>query len=351
MQAPQLRCCFLSLLAITACASAGPTAVSSFRETSIKLSTSNDVGAVDPAFAHCPVIKPFEKRAMWVWHSRLLEDPSTRSEVFSFATSHRIHSIYLQSERLIFGNPDALGEIVDAAAERCIRIELLFGQSSWALSMYHGKPLTLARTSVEFADALTGARPTAVHFDIEPYTLDEWAADASGTANQLVDLYEQLRDIMAASDMDLVADIPFWYDGRLVDRGDGHQRPLNQLIADRTDRVAIMDYRDTAERIIESGQTELDYAESIGRQVVIGVETMAIEPEDVTFQNEGTTVMWAELRTAVASFSAMTAFQGVAFHYYLTWRDLEARTILRESRIRMGISFFSAALSPGHPSE
>ena len=348
MQASLRRCCFLALLWITACGSPQPAPVASFAQT---IDDRRDTEVMDPAFAHCPTTPPAQRRAMWLWYSPRLAEAPTRADVFAFAHRHRVNTIYLEGRRLVGPNPDGLAEIVEDAADQCIRIELLFGRSSWALAANHEEPLTWARDCVAFADSLPGARPTAIHFDIEPYTLDEWAADPAGTIDQFLDLYDQLQEIMSASDMELVADIPFWFDGRLVDRDGEYQRPLSELIAERTDRIAIMDYRDTADRIIESGRTELDFAQSIGREVVIGVETIPIEPEEVTFENEGTTVMWAEVRAVVAAFSDTPAFHGIAFHHYITWRYLEAKTILRESRVRYGLAFFEAALSPARRSE
>jgi hypothetical protein len=107
---------------------------------------------------------------------------------------------------------------------------------------------------------------------------------------------------------------------------DGATRPLNELVQDRVDRVVLMDYRDHAEPpdgIIDNAAAEIDYAGKIGRLVRVAVETTCgLEPEKVTFCEEGKIAMSLALALTASIYAASPGWDGVAVHDHAAWSVL-----------------------------
>ena len=68
--------------------------------------------------------------------------------------------------------------------------------------------------------------------------------------------------------------------------------------------------------MIELAQNELNYGQSIGGRVIIGVETNNVEPENVTFFEEGEVIMKYELAIVKEHYRTNSAFDGFAIHDY-----------------------------------
>ncbi|GFZ82806.1 hypothetical protein GCM10008018_30850 [Paenibacillus marchantiophytorum] len=82
--------------------------------------------------------------------------------------------------------------------------------------------------------------------------------------------------------------------------------------------VAIMDYRDYAEGadgIIANAQYEINYATSVGKKVIIGVETYDVpgSPGFVTFYQEGENYMNQELTKVLSYYSVPLDTQVMPF--------------------------------------
>jgi hypothetical protein len=96
---------------------------------------------------------------------------------------------------------------------------------------------------------------------------------------------------------------------------------------DRVDRVVLMDYRDHAappDGIVDHAATELVYAATVGKQVVIGVETnCGLSPEKVTFCEEGAQAMETAFTRVRDTYRTNPAFVGFAVHDYDGYRVLE----------------------------
>ena len=83
-----------------------------------------------------------------------------------------------------------------------------------------------------------------------------------------------------------------------------------------------MDYVDTSTSIINDAITEITYADSIGKKVVVGVETQDIGFDSTSFFEEDNAYMESQLTTAGASFNSHTSFLGFVIHYYDSYKLL-----------------------------
>jgi len=264
-------------------------------------------------------------RSVWAWDQGIATDPSAALEFFDFAATKGITGVYLESEALINNEPASLATFVEQAHDNCIAVSLLFGYAPWALTENHGDALNLATASVAFAASMGATGPVAVHFDVEPYSLPEWTADSDQTASQYLTMLELIAASLDGSELALEVDIPFWFDTRTTTHT-GVERLVSELVLERVDRVAIMDYRDYAsppDGIIDNAQSEVDYAATLGKQVIIGVETVCgLDPEKVSFCEEGEAAMETELALTAAHYEGAAAWVGFAIHEYASYLTL-----------------------------
>lgn len=262
-------------------------------------------------------------KGIWVWNDIVATDILKRNEFFNFAESHGVVNIYLESEGLINNNQTALANFIDEAAKYCMNVELLYGNAGWALTANHEQAIALAQKSVTFSAGLSGHKPTSVHFDIEPYLLTAWTIDQNGTANQYIDLLEKLITITRGTGLSLVVDNPFWFDGITISRN-GQAIVLSNKVIGIVDKDVLMDYRDTANLIIDFASNELNYAKTVDKAVIIGVETQCgLSPTYLTFCEEGATQMESILTNVKNAFSNNTAFKNFAVHYYDSYKILK----------------------------
>ncbi len=253
---------------------------------------------------------------MWVWTSVVATNATEKANFIAFARSHGVREIFLSGPSIV-SNPSALGSFTaDVQAQNCATVELLFGDSSWALTANHGQATSAANSAVAAIAAIPGTRPVGLHFDVEPYLLAGWTSDLQGTANQYLDMVEKIAAIAHTAGLRLTMDIPFWFSSQMVTRA-GATRPLSELVQDRVDRVALMDYRDTASAIIAGASPEVAYATKTGKEVTIGVETICgLTPTYITFCEEGAAALDAALSATKTAFAGAAGLHGFAVHHY-----------------------------------
>lgn len=262
------------------------------------------------------------RRQMWIWGNTVATAAYERDSLFGFARRKGIGTLYLDCGGIIGNDKDVLGRFLDSAHARGLAVELLFGAPEWALAKNHAIPVGLARKAVALADSLRKlgrSAPNSIQMDVEPHSLAEWTGDPNGTYNQFIDMFVEIAAALKGSGIGITACIPRWFDERMVLRND-RTRPLSDWLADATDRLTLMDYVDNANGIIAGAAHEIAYADSTGKEVVVGVETMpGLDPPSVSFAEEGEAAMNAALEQTTAQYQARPGFFGVAIHHWGTY--------------------------------
>jgi hypothetical protein len=256
---------------------------------------------------------------LFVWNDDLV---ATRDEILDLAAAHDVTEIYLHANLFYAGDEEesVLADWIAAARARCISVELLFGNARWMLPANRTEATLRTAWAVDFAAAHPTARPSGVHWDLEPQQLTEWSDDAMHPAlvGDLVDTLAAMTPVAEAGDLPLSSDVGFFLDGVDVTRG-GVTRPGNEWVTDVVSRVVVMDYRDSAEStghggMISLAQDEVAYASSVDVPIVLAAETTTQDPEYVSFAEEGLAAMQVELAAVRAHFATERAFVGVAIH-------------------------------------
>ena len=230
-----------------------------------------------------------------------------------------------RSSELVGDDPAALASLLKAAAAAGFSVELLFSSNSWVYPQNQARAVALVKDAVRFATELAGTRPTALHFDIEPYLLREWKA--GGEEELASDYLDLLRGIEAArGPLPVHVDIPFWFCRTEVAwPGKSAARPLDQALLGVVDGCTVMDYRNTAvgaDGILDDGARTLADAEAAGKPLVIGVETNPVLPAYVSFYQLGAEAVDAQLAVVDDVFEGDPAFAGTAVEDYRGYREL-----------------------------
>ena len=278
-------------------------------------------GALSVAPMACAEPSVGPARGLWLWSPTPMLTSTERAKFFDFAKARGVRTVYVAAGNYMTYKTEYINAFTKEAADDCIQVEILFGKASWALTAGHAEPVALLKAAIATIK-LMEVKPVGVHFDVEPHLLSGWSTNMGSYANQYLDLLNKLRPIANAAGLRLTVDIPFWYDGKMVTRN-GVSRPLSELTQDRTDRVALMDYRDTASAIYTEAAKEVAYAKSKGKDVVIGVETMCnVSPSYITFCQEGKTAIDTAFRTVKDKFAGSSGLGGFAVHHYGTYSAL-----------------------------
>jgi hypothetical protein len=274
-----------------------------------------DASAGD-AGAACPA-RPY--LGLYVWSDSLV---TRRDTILDLAATQGVTEIYLHANLFYAGDvaESMLAAWIRAANARCIEVDLLFGNAAWIRPATQFEATARTRWAVAFADAHPDARPSGVHFDLEPQQLPEWdvRADRPLWIATLAALLETMTPLAEAGGLPLSLDMGFFLDGYDVTRG-AVTRLGHEWLTDAVSRVVVMDYRDSAESMgfggmISLATREVTYASSAGTPIVLAVETRPESPEYITFYEEGLAALRTELALTRTAFAAEPAFRGFAIH-------------------------------------
>ena len=261
-------------------------------------------------------------RALWVWGSRTVLNHNAREELLTFAADKGLNRLYLEASEALRYEPDALADFFRLSARRGIKTELLFGQPDWALPENHHHVATIIDRVANFAARYPDIEVAGIHLDVEPYLLTEWDTERSTLISNFIDLLESARAQANRAGLPLQADIPVWFDEHGIFRN-GRSRTLHELVIDATDGVGLMDYRDERQRIVNDASNELQYAHAQNKPVIVGVETLCIEPTWITFCEEGSQFMEEVLGLVDGDLRRYSSYAGTAIHHYDSYRSLK----------------------------
>lgn len=266
------------------------------------------------------------RRHLWVWEAEVLTNAALRDSLFAFGTRKGVGTYYVNAGGVLGSKDAQLAAFLDSAAARDCAVELLFGAPEWALAANHGVPLDLAGKAKALAasqDRLLRTAPTSIQYDVEPYSLDAYVSDPNGVGSQWVDMYVGVSAALKGTGIGVTACVPRWLETRPVTRG-GVTRTLDRWLADNSDRLTLMDYVDHAKGIRDGAAGEMAYADTTGREVVVGVETLAdLDPPSVTFAEEGEAAMEAALGAVDPDFRKHASYFGIAIHHWRAYEKLK----------------------------
>lgn len=245
--------------------------------------------------------RPF---GVWWWDSDL-----DIENYLNFAQENGINEIYYCDSLL----DENVSNFITEANKRGIDVFLLAGEKEWLLD--RTKLENLIEKYTAFQSQNENIQFKGLHLDIEPHQFDDFDEKRQDYIFKLIELADYLKTTYANISFDY--DIPFWFDDEIEYKNE--TKSAYKHMIDIADRVFVMSYRDTAEKIYEVGKDEVQYAQNLEKRLFLCVETKSSEGDKVSFMEEGKEYMNQELMKLK---ELIPSNFGISIHQIKTWFDL-----------------------------
>lgn len=258
----------------------------------------------------------FGSLGVWWWNANQISNASQRKQRLDFLQQNHVTEIYLCITTQDFAD---IKDFVKDAGSRGMRVAWLSGDASWIESGNTGFDGVFAKFKAYQEQATASEKFYGLHFDVEPQ-----AGGGSINWQGYADLV--LRATKAAHDYGTLIewDIPFWLDGTTVNAGGKSVRLLN-LLAENSDTLTLMSYRDTAAAVLDISSQEIPLSAQYGCRIILGLESnYTAEGANLSFAEDGRTALCNVADSILTSLSTkeMTGGYGVAIHYVDTFMNL-----------------------------
>jgi hypothetical protein len=245
-------------------------------------------------------VAPPGTRAMWLWQH---EEPQP---VVDWAAANGVRALFAYYDPK--AGTAALERLKALCDEAGIILDALGGEPSWTTD--HATALAWARGA-----AATGLFH-GLHLDVEPYLLPTWNDDQASLVPDYLALLDQT---IAATDLPLELDVPFWLPTVAVSGGGN----LADAVLARVAGVTVMSYRNTAtgaNSIVGVADDLLRRAGAVAKPVRLGAETQALgDCSYCSFHGTTEARLHSTLSAVDAAAQHYPAFAGIAVHQYESW--------------------------------
>ncbi|MBE5735676.1 MAG: hypothetical protein E7361_04460 [Clostridiales bacterium] len=242
---------------------------------------------------------------VWWWNDKL--DTNTYMD---FAKQNSVTEIYYCSSK--FDNDTS--SFITTAKNNDISVYWLAGEYQWLDD--NSNLISKIEKYITYQDTYQNSSYNGIHLDIEPHQNPDFDIRRSDLILSLIQLANTLNTTYP--DIEFHYDIPFWLDDEIL--YNGIIKPAYQHMIDIADRVFVMSYRDTSEKIEEVALDELNYAKSQNKPIMLCVETYSTEGDKVSFMEEGNIAMMSEITKLQKKYMNDIGF---AIHHIKSWKELK----------------------------
>jgi hypothetical protein len=271
---------------------------------------------------------PTPKRAIWLWESNIIQDSASVATFMSTVTSpdNNIGTVHALIDR------DMGNEVWQSFVAKCnasgIAVEALMGDKQWINGRVTDDGPTLQH-EIDWlaqyqAKAPANAKFSAIHLDVEPWGLDDWASKKQEHVGSLVEIVDTVKSFAIPLNLPVAADLPFW----------AHTVPcqdttLDTCLLPHLDSVTFMTYRNTPVELLAIAMPVLKavHAADKGRPVWFAVETdsKCAEAELISYSGKSAATLLSDLTTVEkAAMKGSNNFAGIAIHSYSDFVAMES---------------------------
>ena len=244
---------------------------------------------------------------MWWW-----DDTLDTQTYLDFLQENDVNEIFYCSDNFDL----ATSTFISKANSKNIKVYFLAGEYQW---LTNSAPLyNKIDKYLEYQNNFPKSKFSGIHLDIEPHQHENFSLNEvrKNLITNLVSLVYDLSTKYASIHFDY--DIPFWLDDTVT--FNQTTLPAYAHIISYADRVTIMSYRDSAEAIYNCAKDEIEFAKSIKKTLILGVETHSTEGDKVSFMEEGKSYMLQE----ISKLEKMLPDNfGISIHNAETWKNLK----------------------------
>jgi len=250
---------------------------------------------------------------VWWWWV----NPREIDSHLNFAAEKGINEIYYYTIRFDRNT----GAFVERAYNRGIKVFLLLDDYNYIFD----RP-SFIRLIVKFMEYQRNApenrKFTGLHFDLEPHQHPEFDNNAAAFLQRYMNFVywvcNTYRTILERSTPGIIIDfdITEWYRMNISYKED--LIPLYRALILEADRVFIMAYRDSAQSTFESAKQELDFARSLNKQIILGVETGRWDEDpSISYYEKGVDYFYEQLELLpnLVNYNNL----GLSIHHMTSW--------------------------------
>lgn len=241
---------------------------------------------------------------VWWW------DSSLSNEYLDYADKQGINEIYYCDSNF----DEEASAFIKLANKKGIKVYLLAGEYKWIED--DSELISLIADYEVYQKNNPKAKFTGIHLDIEPHQHDEFGIRRTELITGLIELNYKLSTQYSTIKFDY--DIPFWFEDEITFNQE--TLPAYAHMIKYANRTFLMSYRDSAKGIYNVSKDEIEYAQKIGKTLILGAETYSEEGDSVSFMEEGKTYMHQELKKLK---DMLPSNFGISIHHIKTWKNLQ----------------------------
>lgn len=257
----------------------------------------------------------------YIWRAETLL--TEREEILAFAQEKGVNLLYIRIDmNLPFQEYQRFNREAHAAG---IEVHAMGGHPIWALEESRGKIFKLVQWVKRYNEAASEEEKWAgIHLDIEPYVMPIWQMDKDGLLRQWMENIQAfVAETGKSPGLKTSVDLAAWLDNSPTPGQP--ELPFSHWMISQLDHTTMMAFRDQAEGeggILSLVDSEIRYAESIGKDLIVAVEMKeSREANYVTFYEEGEAEMMRQLDLVTRSLGVHSSFKGIAVHAYEYWKN------------------------------
>lgn len=267
-----------------------------------------------------PPAKPKPLLGTYIWRAELVR--SEKEEILDFVREQGIDLLYI---RIDMNLPMSYYREFNREAKAMgIELHAMGGHPVWALTESREKIFRLVNWVRSFNEqAAENERFEGIHLDIEPYVLPIWSVDKEEVLRQWMgNIQAFVQKLEESPRLQSSVDLAAWLDNAATPGQP--DLPFSHWMISQLDHTTLMAFRDRAEGsngILGLVDSEIKYAESVGKKLIVAVEMKeSREGNFVSFFEEGKTAMNIQLDLVRGALKVYTAFKGIAVHAYDYWK-------------------------------
>ena len=220
----------------------------------------------------------------WWW-----VDPKEYDKYLDFAVNNGVNEIYFYTDKF----SDADGALIEKAGDRGIKVYFLKGGYTYIWD----RP-AFAKIMDDYftfqAKMPAKRRFAGLHLDIEPQMHKDYTSKIDQFHQDYIDFVVWVNSEYREAAGTIDFDMGWWFDGYVT--YNGNRVRLYQALISEIDRPFVMAYKNTADKIYDVAKDEIAFAKSIGKPIMLGVETDRLEPgSDETFYGKGLAYLYDQL--------------------------------------------------------
>ena len=264
-------------------------------------------------------------KSTWLWDTTQIKENSP--DIFKFLKENNVNSVYLQVNSDV--STVYYQRFIQEASDKGILVFALGGSPEWLVTnnlkknapedfnLWLKEYQRISKKNQQFA---------GIHLDVEPYLLTDWEHDYQNVVKKYQDILMKAKQYSNDLNITFEVDIPFWFDNQHFDNEIYGRGLLIDWIIDHVDGVTIMAYRNSINGpngIKELSSYEINYANTVGKKVTIGIETQPLPESYLTFYEKGRNTMEQSILELFHIYDEEESFQGIAIHSYESWKLLK----------------------------